>query len=162
MALRFFIVPVRDSVDSEQELNRFIGGHKVLSIDRHLIDQGMNSFWAICVDYLNSLAAETTGLANLSRSRVDYKTILPPDEFEVFSRLRDLRKELAQIEAVPVYALFTNEQLAQMVQRRCHSKSDLASIEGVGDVKIDKYADRLLPLLLALEVPINAPSSEPV
>lgn len=162
MALRFFIVPARDSAAAEQELNRFIGGHRVVSIDRQLIDQGMNSFWAICVDYLNSTAVENTGVANLSRSRVDYKTILPPNEFEVFSRLRDLRKELAQIEAVPVYALFTNEQLAQMVQRRCHSKSDLASIDGVGDVKIDKYAERLLPLLLALEVPRDAPSSEPV
>ena len=162
MALRFFIVPVRDSADAEQELNRFVGSHKVLSIDRQLIDQGMNSFWAICIDYLLGTTVETTGVANLSRSRVDYKTILPPDEFEVFSRLRELRKELAQVEAVPVYALFTNEQLAQMVQRRCHSKSDLASIDGVGDVKIDKYADRLLPLLLTLEVPHDAPSSESV
>ena len=128
MALRFFVVPVRDSASAEQELNRFLASHKVLSIDRQLIDQGMNSFWAICVDYLNSTTVENTGVANLSRSRVDYKTILPPDEFDVFSRLRDLRKELAQAEAVPVYALFTNEQLAQMVQRRCHSKSDIAAI----------------------------------
>jgi HRDC domain len=47
--------------------------------------------------------------------------------------LRSLRKELAQTEAVPVYTLFTNEQLAQMVQRRYQSKSDLGQIEGVGD-----------------------------
>lgn len=26
--------------------------HKVVSIKRRLIDQGVNSFWAICVDYL--------------------------------------------------------------------------------------------------------------
>lgn len=94
----------------------------------------MNSFWAICVDYLNSTTVENTSVANLSRSRVDYKTILAPEEFDVFSRLRDLRKELAQAEAVPVYALFTNEQLAQMVQRRCQCRSDLSTIEGVNRV----------------------------
>jgi superfamily II DNA helicase RecQ len=133
-----------------------------LSIDRQLIDQGMNSFWAICVDYLNSIAVENSGVANLSRSRVDYKTILPPNEFDVFSRLRELRKELAQAEAVPVYALFTNEQLAQMVQRRCQSTRDLAAVEGISDTKIGKYGERLLPLLLALEARDDATNSTPV
>jgi len=54
MAFKFLVVPARDSANAEQELNRFLASHKVLSIDRELIDQGMNSFWAICVDYLNS------------------------------------------------------------------------------------------------------------
>ena len=51
MGLRFFAVPVRDSSAFEQELNGFLAAHKVVSMDRHLIDQGANSFWAICVDY---------------------------------------------------------------------------------------------------------------
>ena len=96
MSLHFFIVPVRDSECVERELNGFLASHKVLSIDRQLVDLGMNSFWAICIDFLDSPAGETTRLSNLSRSRVDYKTILPPEEFEVFSRLRQLRKDLAQ------------------------------------------------------------------
>ena len=162
MALRFFVVPVNDSGAFEQDLNGFLASHKVVSIDRRLIDQGPNSFWAICVDYLRHAPGETNRNPNLSRNRIDYKTVLPPEEFEVFSRLRQLRKDLAQIEAVPVYALFTNEQLAQMVQRRCHSRSDLAQIEGIGDSKIDKYAERLLPLLLALEARPDAASGEPV
>jgi hypothetical protein len=44
MALRFFAVPVCDSSVVEQELNRFLDGHKILSVQRHLIDQGANSF----------------------------------------------------------------------------------------------------------------------
>ena len=162
MGLRFFNVPVRDSENAEQELNSFLASHKVVSIDRQLVDVGLNSFWAICVDYLTSSAGESTLASNLSRSRVDYKTILPPDEFEVFSKLRQLRKELAQSEAVPVYALFTNEQLAQMVQRRCRSRSDLAQIEGIGDGKIEKYLDHLLPVLMSMEANSDAASSQPV
>ena len=61
-----------------------------------------------------------------------------------------------------MYALFTNEQLAQMVQRRCHSRSDLAAIEGVSDTKIGKYGDRLLPLLIALEARDDATNGKPV
>jgi hypothetical protein len=98
MALRFFVVPTSDSSAFEQELNGFLARHKVVSIDRKLIDQGVNSFWAICVDYLSHAPGETVPNANLSRSRVDYKAILPPEEFAVFSRLRELRKELAQTE----------------------------------------------------------------
>jgi len=88
MAFKFFVVPDRGSANAEQELNRFLASHKVLSIDRELIDQGMNSFWAICVDYLNSTVVENTGVSNLSRSRVDYKTILAPQEFEEVPRQR--------------------------------------------------------------------------
>lgn len=162
MGLRFFVVPVMNSEASEQELNGFLASHKVLSIDRNLINEGVNSFWAICVDFLSSPPGGGAGNPNLSRSRVDYKTILSPEEFEIFSRLRQLRKDLAQSEAVPVYALFTNEQLAQMVQRRCRSNSDIAAIEGIGDSKIEKYADRLLPILLTLEAPRDASNSQPV
>ena len=53
----------------------------------------------------------------------------------MFSRLRELRKELAQTEAVPVYALFTNEQLAQMVAG-WRAVLELAAINAVdGDDK---------------------------
>lgn len=151
-----------NSAMAEQELNGFLASHKVVSIERKLIDEGVNSFWAICVDYLSHASDAGVSNANLSRSRVDYKSILPPLEFTVYSQFRDKRKELAQSEAVPVYALFTNEQLAQMVQRRCRSKSDLAQIEGIGESKIDKYADGLLSLLLTLEARKDASSGEPV
>lgn len=162
MALRFFVIPVHDAGALEQELNAFLAGHKVVSVERHLIDQGVNSFWAICVDYLNQGQGETQSKAGLSRKRIDYKEILPPEEFAVFSKLRELRKEIAQAEAVPVYALFTNEQLAQMVQRRCRSQSDLAEIEGIGDSKIEKYAEQFLRVLTTLESSLDASGDETV
>ena len=94
MGLRFFVVPVHDSSAFEQELNASMARHKVVSIDRHLIDEGANSFWAICVDYLSHMPGQTGHIPNLSRNRVDYKTVLSRDEFAVFSRLREFRKEL--------------------------------------------------------------------
>jgi hypothetical protein len=58
MGLRFFVVPVDDSSAFEQELNGFLARHKVVSIDRHLIGQGVNSFRAIRVDYLSHTPGE--------------------------------------------------------------------------------------------------------
>ncbi len=61
-----------------------------------------------------------------------------------------MRKELAQAEAVPVYTIFTNEQLAQIVQKKARTKADLEQIAGVGDARIEKYGQRLLQFLSGL------------
>ena len=79
--------------------------------------------------------------------KVHYKEVLKPEEFEVFSRLRDWRKSVAEKEGVPVYVVLTNEQLAQMVQKKVSSKTGLMEIEGVGDARVEKYGESLLALL---------------
>ena len=58
-----------------------------------------------------------------------------------------MRKEIAQVEGVPVYTIFTNEQLAQMVQSRATTKAALEKIAGVGDARIEKYGGRMLEVL---------------
>jgi len=78
---------------------------------------------------------------------VDYKEVLKPGEFEVFSRLRDWRRAVAEKEGVPVYTIFTNEQLAQMVQKKVNSKAALKEIEGVGDARVEKYGDALMQVM---------------
>ncbi len=50
MAYRFFQISVRDNVLSEEELNRFLRGHRILSVDRRWVDLGTESFWSFCVD----------------------------------------------------------------------------------------------------------------
>ena len=65
----------------------------------------------------------------------------------MFAKLRELRKEIAQAEAVPVYTIFTNEQLAQMVQSKVTTKTALEGIAGIGDARIEKYGTRILAFL---------------
>jgi superfamily II DNA helicase RecQ len=159
MPFRIFLIPVLYSDDATEELNAFIASHRVAHIERKWIDQGTQSAWAFCVEYvLTSPARDANPRSQLSRNRIDYKTILSPDEFTIFSLLRDLRKELSQQEGVPVFALFSNEQLAQMVQRRCSSKADLLGIEGIGEAKVEKYSEKLLATLSKFALP--PPSSE--
>lgn len=148
MPFRIFLIPVHYGDDATEELNAFIASHRVAHIERKWIDQGTQSAWAFCVEYvLASPTRDGNPRSQLSRNRIDYKTILSPDEFTIFSMLRELRKELSQQEGVPVFALFSNEQLAQMVQRRCSSKADLLGIEGIGEAKLEKYAEKLLAVL---------------
>jgi superfamily II DNA helicase RecQ len=143
-----FLVPVLYGDEATEELNAFIASHRIAHIERRWVDQGAQSAWAFCVEYLlTSPSRDSFQKAQLSRNRIDYKAILSPDEFTIFSLLRELRREVSQQEGVPVFALFSNEQLAQMVQRRCSSKADLLGINGIGEAKVEKYSDRLLSVI---------------
>jgi len=84
---------------------------------------------------------------------VDYREILKPEEFELFSRLRDWRKGVAEKEGVPVYAVLTNEQLAQVVQGKRATKVDLKEIDGIGEARVEKYGESLLRVLGAAHGP---------
>ena len=159
MPFRIFLIPVLYSDEATEELNAFIAGHRVAHIERKWIDQGTQSAYVFCVEYvLASPTRDGNPRSQLSRNRIDYKTILSPNEFTIFSLLRELRKELSQQEGVPVFALFSNEQLAQMIQRRCASKADLLGIEGIGEAKVEKYSEKLLATLSKFTSP--PPSSE--
>ena len=96
MAFKFFTVPIQSSAAVEAELNRFLSNHKVLSVDRRWVDQGATSFWSFCVDYLDAPAGGSTGRASRERNKVDYREVLSPEDFAVFAKLRDFRKEIAQ------------------------------------------------------------------
>lgn len=79
--------------------------------------------------------------------RPDYKQILAPEDFAVFVRLRQWRKEAAEEEGVPLYTIFTNEQLAEMARRRPQTKAELGSIDGVGEARLGKYGEAVLALI---------------
>ena len=159
MPFSFFVVSLIDNREAAEELNAFLGNHRVVHVERRWIEQGSQSAWAFCIEYIESRGERgAIPKSGLSRNRIDYKTILSSEEFTIFSLLRELRKELSQQEAVPVYALFNNEQLAQMVQRRCSTKTDLLGIEGIGEARVDKYSERLLATLA--KFPRSGPERE--
>ena len=151
MALHFFTIPVSAPAIPQAELNAFLAQHRVLVVERRFVDLGAGSFWAICVDVIAAgVRPGGRDIISSGRNRIDYKQVLSPDEFLGFSRLRDLRKEIATAEAVPVYAVFTNEQLARVVQTRCQSKADLEAVEGIGAARIEKYGMQLLAAVATL------------
>ncbi len=83
------------------------------------------------------------------RGKIDYREVLSEPDFALFAKLRAVRKTLADKDGVPAYALFTNEQLAEMVQRRVRTAGALREIEGVGEARVEKYGQDFLAILLA-------------
>lgn len=146
MKHRFFVIPAVDPNPAEEELNRFCSQHRVVALEKHFVADGANSFWSVCV----SVASREPFTATSKRKpQVDYKELLSADEFTVYAQLRELRKSIADSEGVPVYALFTNEQLANMVQNRICTQAGLLELEGVGKARVEKYAAPFLKILSA-------------
>lgn len=137
--IRTFIIRSGDTA-AEEELNAFLRAHRVLQIDRHFAEGS----WQFCV-----LWQVTNAALNKSSKpgKIDYREVLDVPTFALFARLRDLRKAISEAERLPAFAVFTNEQLAEIARMRCASKAELAKIEGVGNARIEKYGDRLLTVI---------------
>ena len=134
--------------DRELERDFCVAIESSRSIDNSWI-KGRSSLWVLCVEYMDGangadLVREARGVA---RTKTDYKEILSESDFAVFAKLREVRKAIAQSEAVPVYTIFTNEQLAQMVSSKATTRAALARIDGLGDARLDKYGKRMLDVL---------------
>ncbi len=148
MRMKYFAIPALNPEPSEEDVTRFLASHRVLGIERHFVFDGAASYWAICVTHVQSEARAPT--PKRPEKIVDYREVLSGQEFVNFSRLRTLRKALADREGVPSYALFNNEQLASMVRDRIVTRQHLAAIEGVGPGRLEKYGEPFLALLLEL------------
>ncbi len=148
MKYKFFAIPARNPAAAEEDLNAFCSSHRVTFIDKHLVEDGADSFWSVCVSWLDGAASPSASAAdNRNKPAIDYKEVLNPADFSRYLVLRNFRKELAEQQNVPPYALFTNEQLANMIQQRVNSKSALQRIPGVGKSRIEKYGDAFLSRL---------------
>jgi hypothetical protein len=49
MSYHVFMVPAINPGNLLVDLNQFIATHRVVQIDRHWVEAGMNSFWAHCL-----------------------------------------------------------------------------------------------------------------
>lgn len=145
MRLQFFRISLLSSREDAVELNQFLASHRVLSIDRQFVADAGSSFWTVCVTWMEGDGAKSgSNTSPKDRGTIDYREVLPENEFRMFATLRTLRKEIAEKEDVPAYALFSNHQLAEMVRRRVTSSSQLSEIAGIGPARIEKYGERFL------------------
>ncbi|MFM7166202.1 MAG: HRDC domain-containing protein [Planctomycetaceae bacterium] len=148
MQIQFFQVPVHAS--QVDELNRFLGTHRVTSIERQFVSDGANSFWSICVTYEKGDPPQNS---TQQKERIDYRDLLSEKQFRIYSKLRVLRKDLSERDKVPAYSVFNNEHLAEVVRRHVTTREELAKIAGVGQSRIERYADPFLEMMRAEKRP---------
>ncbi|HET8827803.1 MAG TPA: DNA helicase RecQ [Pelobium sp.] len=94
---------------------------------------------------------ELTVLQNLKPTEQSAKTrktrTISPDE-ELFNKLRTVRSKLAKQENVPAYVIFSDATLKEMAQEKPITSTDLLTIGGVGEHKLDKYGSYFLDAIV--------------
>ncbi len=143
---KFFLINAKDSEENEDKLNLFLRSVRVVNVQREFFSRGDNVFWALSVEYMDVVGGgQKTSYGR--KQKIDYRDVLSDTDFTIFSKLRELRKAIAESEGVPVYTIFTNDQLAEMVTRKITTKANMGDIVGIGEAKLEKYSDKFLRLL---------------
>ncbi|MBF0451421.1 MAG: HRDC domain-containing protein [Candidatus Magnetomorum sp.] len=151
---KIFPIPIINPEDQENVLNQFLCTHKIISIHKEIVKEISGHYVCFVVEYLdnkNDPPAVSKGSKNTipeKKDRIDYREILSADDFQLYLRLKDWRKLIGeQNDNIPLYNIFTNEQLAQICQKKVNSKNELKKIPGVGDVKVDKYSNDVFKIV---------------
>ena len=75
------------------------------------------------------------------------KTVVNDQDRELFELLRATRMELATEQGVPAYVVFTDSTLAAMAEQRPLDEDAFAALPGVGQAKLERYADMFLQVV---------------
>ena len=128
-----------------------------MSMVRQLIHRGLLVQDIAAFSVLKLTPAALAVLRNeeaveLARPRVREKAAKKPavaleldaDDFQLFESLRALRKQLAEINGVPPYVIFGDAALVEMSRVRPQNEIELLGINGVGQVKLERYGEAFL------------------
>jgi DNA helicase-2/ATP-dependent DNA helicase PcrA len=94
---------------------------------------------------VSPFVAEATGVKPKTEKRPKPKRVESGDP--LFERLRAWRRERAAADGVPPYVIFHDKTLVLIAEARPTSHSALRSISGVGQAKVERYADDVLTVI---------------
>ena len=141
MQFKIFTIPAADDGSAIEEMNRFLRSHKVLESEQQLISTKTGSQWHFCFKYLANAQPDEKPQ---NTSKIDYKEVLDEKTFAVFSILREIRKKIAEEDGLPVYAVFTNEELAGIAALETIQTETVKTVKGVGEKKNERFGRRLV------------------
>jgi superfamily II DNA helicase RecQ len=132
MQIKIFTIPILSSDAFIEEMNVFLRSKKVLEVKETYVPEG---YWSFVVRYVDDIAA-----TDRERIKVDYRKVLDEAAFERFSAYRKIRKEVAEKDAVPPFAVFTDLELSEMAKCAPLTIKAMKGISGIGERKLEKYA----------------------
>jgi ATP-dependent DNA helicase RecQ len=130
-----------------------------ISIMRQLVHKGLltqnisrNSTLQLTIEARPVLRGEVK--VELAVPRLDMSVASKSDKNQakhydkkLFAKLRNLRKKLADEEGLPPYVVFNDATLIDMADILPTSYGEMLAVNGVGQRKLDKYADAFLDLI---------------
>ena len=142
MQFRIFTIPLLDGKAQEDEMNLFLRGHKIVSVDKHYSE--LSSSWSFCITYIENNSPSPSFTPK--KEKIDYREVLDEATFARFAKLREARKQIATDEAIPAYSVFTNEELAEIAALEDYSPGCFKKINGIGEKRAEKFESRIMEL----------------
>jgi superfamily II DNA helicase RecQ len=139
MQIKIFTIPITDDGTMQEEMNKFLRGHKVLETESHIISNHKGAYWCFCIKFLSSgFNTEKEAV------RKDYKELLDENTFARFAKMREIRKKLALEDGVPAYAVFTDAELAAIAKLEQLTIAGIKGLKGIGDKKAERYGAAIM------------------
>lgn len=131
--MTFFVSPFSEP-SSHAELNNFLKSHRIINVEKRLIDGERGTGWVFLVEYSDNAGSKSSYTMS---AKIDWRDVLTPSKFAVYDLLRKKRKEIGEKTKIPLYGILSNEQLALMAQNP-------PKIKGVNDQKYKQFGEQLL------------------
>lgn len=147
MTYKIFKVPTRDPEAALAEMDSFCASHAIESIQSGLVADGGNSFWSFCIKVVDSRkgASITVSSSKSYKAKIDYQSYFKdPNDFTLFAMLRDWRNARSKEEKLPAYTILNNAQIAEIVEQKVSTLTELKALSGIGELKIEKYGQDIL------------------
>ena len=144
MQFKLYVIPVDDNGTALEEMNVFLRSHRILEEQHELLSGKNGTSWHFCLKYLEYGVRDNSN--RTKKVKVDYRKLLDDKTFMRFSVFRELRKQIAREEAIPAYAVFLDEELAEIAKIDELSIAKIKGIKGIGETKIKKYGERILEM----------------
>lgn len=139
MQVKLFTIPITGVTEYNEELNVFLRANKIVEVEKQLIQNSNGAYWCIWITYLQQTLTEKT-----AKEKTDYMKELDAATFAKFSRLRQIRKEIATAESVSAFVVFTDAELAEIAKLAKITPAKLRAIPGIGQAKLEKYGLKLI------------------
>jgi superfamily II DNA helicase RecQ len=104
------------------------------------VQNGVSYNWCFYISYIG--VTQNTKFS--TKKKIDYMQVLDTETFAIFSKLREIRKQIAVKHAVSAYIVFTDAELAEIAKLKKPNVNNIRNINGVGDKKAEKYGAELL------------------
>ena len=150
---RLSVYGIGDELDNHQwrSVFRQLIAHNLLSVD--IEGHGNLLLTESCRSVLRGeqalmLRKETKQAKTARKGRKTFNTSKAADN-QLWEALRACRKQLAESNKVPPYVIFHDATLVEMVERQPQTREQFSRITGVGQSKLEKYADDFLSVIRA-------------
>lgn len=145
MKVAVFWVSAQGGEEATASLNTFLASHRVLGWDKAFCPGGPGQApgWSVWVTHEVGPREPGRSRASGPKGQPDYRELLDEETFRIFSALRKWRKAAAAKASTELYLVASNEQLADVAQRRLATVEELRTVAGFGEGTVERFGESL-------------------